>query len=177
MNQNPKTLHITSLPAIGDPLEGGFYAGKIESNSKIYAVIVAPKEQGDIEGLWLQTPVSVARAISRSHCMDNTIAMAEAGSPIAKWALGLNIGGYKDWSIPARDVLYLLEQDFNPNTTTIEAFKAGNPEAFLSDWYWSSTQSSSDYAWCQYFLSGSQGTLIKDNTLRARAVSLIQLTT
>ena len=170
------TIPATSLPAIGDPLEGGFYAGKIDSNSKVFAVIIAPKAQGDIDGQWLPDYKDVPGARSRSHCMDNTRAMAEAGSPIAKWALGLDIGGRKDWSIPARDVLYLLERDFNPNTTTIETFKAGGTEAFLSDWYWSSTQSSSINAWGQYFHYGGQGTLGKDNTLRARAVSLIQVT-
>lgn len=170
------TIPATSLPALGDPLEGGFYAGKIDSNSKVFAVIIAPKAEGDIEGQWHPDYKDVPGARSRIHCMDNTRAMAEAGSPIAKAVLELDIGGNKSWSIPARDVLYLLERDFNPNTTTIEAFKAGGPEAFLSDWYWSSTQSSSDGAWCQHFNNGYQGTGLKSITLRARAVSLIQVT-
>ena len=174
------TIPAAALPAIGDPLEGGFYAGKIDSNSKVFAAIIAPKSDGDtdgdIEGQWHPDYKDVPGARSRSHCMDNTQAMAEAGSPIAKWALGLDIGGRKDWSLPARDVLYLLEQNFNPNTTTIEAFKAGGAEAFLSDWYWSSTQYSSGDAWYQLVDHGTQDTGNKLNTLRARAVSMIQVT-
>ena len=65
---------------------------------------------------------------------------------------------------------------FRKKPVTIEVFKAGGPEAFLSDWYWSSTQSSSYHPWCQYFGHDFQNTLNKTSTLRARAVSLIQVT-
>jgi len=45
-------------------------------------------------------------------------------------------------------------------------------EQFDRDWYWSNTlhESGPDFAWCQYFYSGSQGYYGRDGELRARAV-------
>jgi hypothetical protein len=92
----------------GLPFEGGFYGGKIQ-----------PRRQEDLrrrlgaqgarrdQMIWLPSYKDVPNARSCFHSMDNTRAMAEAGSPLAQWALGLDIDGRKDWCIPARDVLEL----------------------------------------------------------------------
>jgi hypothetical protein len=190
----------------GAPFEGGFYGGKIISHggAKIFAVVWAPKAEGETRLPWHTRYDEIAGAASCWHSMDNTVAMAEAGSELAKWALGLEIAGHKDWCLPARDVLELAYRNLKPGTrenlcsfrdgdnpssipagypyteeapaqTSAEAFRVGGAEAFEEDWYWSSTQFSSYDAWSQDFYSGHQGDNDKKYEALGRAVRLIQL--
>jgi hypothetical protein len=191
----------------GAPFEGGFYGGQIRSHGgrKLFAIAWAPKALGEAsEMIWLPSYKDVPNAASCFHSMDNTVAMAEAGSPLAQWARGLNINGHTDWCIPARDVLelayrHLKPTDYensasfrdgdnpssvpagypyteqDPQQTKAEAFRDGGPEAFETAWYWSSTQYSSGLAWGQGFSYGGQYYDSKKFEARARAVRLIQL--
>ncbi len=61
--------------------------------------------------------------------------------------------------------------------TTEQAFQEGGPQAFETEWYWSSTQYSDSTAWNQNFHYGYQNNYIKSVEARARAVRLIQITT
>jgi hypothetical protein len=181
---------------IGSPFEGGFYGGQIRSHggAKIFAVVWAPKALGETSMPWLPSYNDVPNARSCFHSTDNTRAMAEAGSELAKWALGLEIAGHKDWCIPARDVLELGYRHLKPTTyktggyfrdgdnpssvpvgypynlgelpaqTSVEAFRNGGAEAFEDEWYWSSTQFSSSLAWGQYFDLGYQDGLFKTDS-------------
>lgn len=201
---NVSTKPEIQVPAtIGTAFEGGFYGGKIRIGVAIFAIVWAPKAEGEITGKWLDTYTSVPGATSCFDSMANTQAMAEAGSPIAKQALAASIGGHTDWCIPARDVLemgyrYLkpttVENDVyrhgdnpssipagypytetSPTQTTVEAFQEGKAEAFDDVWYASSTQFSEDYAWSQYFGYGLQSYYSKVYERRCRFVRLIQL--
>ena len=58
----------------------------------------------------------------------------------------LEIGGYKDWFLPSRAELNLMYRNL--------AMK--NLGSFKSEWYWSSSEYNSDYAWHQRFSDGSQ---------------------
>ena len=206
--ENPVNADRPSIlvpAAHGTPFEGGFYGGQIRSGEKIFAVVWAPKALGEKVSIWLPSYKDVPNARSCFHSMDNTRAMAEAGSPLAQWALGLELAGHKDWCIPARDVLELGYRHLKPTNyensasfrdgdnpssipvgypyteqvptqTPAEAFRKGGPEAFEAAWYWSSTQYSSHYAWGQDFGNGNQGFSDgKEFEARARAVRLIQL--
>ena len=203
MNTNT-TPAILAPETIGTPFEGGFYGGKIRIGLAICAIVWAPKAEGEIKGKWLDSYTDVPGATSCFDSMANTKAMAEAGSPLAKWALGLEINGHTDWCIPARDVLemgyrYLKPTDDenncsfrdgdnassipagyhytdeSPAQTTSEAFKEGGTEAFEARWHWSSTQSSGNGAFFQGFSLGYQLNYCKSCEGRARAVRLIQL--
>lgn len=195
----------SQVPDIGAPFEGGFFGGQIRIGGAILAVIWAPKSLGEAEGVWLPDSAMVPDALSYCDSMDDTKAMAEAGSPLAQWALGLEINSHKDWCLPARDVLELGYRHLKPTTrktgcyfrdgdnpsslppgypytegapvtqTAIEPFKAGGAEAFDASWYWSSTVYSDASAWCQYFGNGLQNFSHQFIELRARAVRLIQL--
>lgn len=74
------------------------------------------------------------------------------------WAKALSIYGHQDFTLPTRSEQALLF--------------ANVKELFAEAWYWSSEQSAatSDYAWCQTFNSGYQGSDRKATKLRARAV-------
>lgn len=201
------TISRAALPAtIGLALAGGFFGGIVRIGAHEHAVVWAPKATGETAGPWHKGRQAVAGATSCFDSLANTLAMADAGSPIAKWALTLNINGHTDWCLPARDVLELAYRHLKPTDdetwcsfrdgdnpssvpvgypyteaapilqTTVEAFKAGGDEAFDARWYWSSTQSSESYAWYQYFDNGCQSSDVKSFVARARAVRLIQLT-
>ena len=195
----------TLVPAtVGQPFEGGFYGGKLRIGVAIVAAVWAPKAQGETSGVYLDRYESVPGARSVFDSAANTKALAEAGSPIAKWALGLEINGFNDWVIPARDVLELAYRNLKPSTTenycsfrdgdnpssmpagfpyieddplqtTVADFQKGGAEAFDETWYWSSTQYSEGSAWGQYFSSGVSSNAFKDGKGRARAVRLILL--
>ena len=195
---------IITPSTLGTPFEGGFYGGRILVRENTFAIAWAPKALGETKSIWLPSYTDVPNACSSFDSVANTKAMAEAGSPLAQWALGLDVNGHKDWVVPARDVLeqgyrYLKPTDYenscsfrdgdnpssvppgwmytdaNPAQTTIDAFKEGGAEAFDPNWYWSSTQYSEDYAFIQGFGSGDQYYDYKEFEARARAVRLILL--
>lgn len=154
---------------INTPFAGGFYAGKIMVAGTAYALIVAPKAEGETELPWNESDDRVTGAESFNDGAANTAAMLQAGSDLAKWAAGLNIDGYADWYIPSLDELEVIYRNLKPTTetntlyarsginasaipptmpytsaepaqTTAEAFQSGGDQAFADTWYWTSTQ-------------------------------------
>jgi hypothetical protein len=198
-------MNLSNLPAIGTHIEaeGGHFGGVVRIKDKLFGVIWAPKAEGETKAAWLTTYTDVPGAQSCGDSITNTLALAEAGSPLAAWVTGLRIGGHNDWVIPARDVLELAYRHLKPTDdetggyfrdgdnpssvptgypyvdthaqTTLDAFKAGSAEAFEPNGYWSSTQSSDSDAWCQLFNNGFQSYFGKSAELRARAVRLIHV--
>lgn len=202
MKNEAQSIHIPA--SFGEAFKGGFYGGQVRIGEALFAIAWAPKAQGETKALWLPDYTALPNAASCCDSMANTQAMAQAGSPLASWALSLDINGFTDWCVPARDVLELgyrnlkptaMENDCSfrdgdnpssapvghmytetsPAQTSAEAFRDGNPEAFAEAWYWSSTQYSADSAFCQYFVNGNQYYFYKKFQVRARAVRLIQL--
>src|ERR1700722_17933065 len=100
---------------VGVTLGGGFYAGRILISGILYALIVAPKTEGERKaGAWSKSYDSVPGALSWNDGAANTAAMAESGSALAKWAKDLTIGGYSDWYIPSLDELEICYRSFKP---------------------------------------------------------------
>src|ERR1035437_9185360 len=90
-----KMENATATPTVpGTPHAGGFYAGRINVDGAIYALFVAPKATGGKKSKWNTAKKAVAGAQSYFDGLANTNAMAEAGSKLAKWALGLTIAGH-----------------------------------------------------------------------------------
>jgi hypothetical protein len=161
------------LPLIGTTLDGGFYAGRIIICDQPFALIVAPKAEGELdETKWIAGYKNVPGALSYFDGLANTKAMAEAGSKLAKWALDLRIGGHDDWYLPSQDELEIIYRNLKPTDETnscyarsginlsaiaptrpytpdfplktqAESFREGGEQAFCGDWYWSSTQHAS----------------------------------
>ena len=193
-------MQDTTTPTVpGTPYAGGFYAGRIRIDGQLFALIVAPKTEGEFNEAWNGNTKSVEDAASYFDGRANTLAMAAAGSELAKNALRLQIGGHNDWHIPSRDELEICYRNLKPTTETnhcyrgdnpssvppgyiytehspaqtqADVFKDGGAEAFDDDWYWTSTQGAadSDCAWMQDFAYGGQLTSHKSNECRARAV-------
>lgn len=97
----PSTAEI--LPIIGTALDGGFYAGHIRAGEQPFALIVAPKADGEPDNIaWNGSNKFVAGALSYCDGMANTLAMAEAGSKLAQWARSLLVAGFDDWYLPSQ---------------------------------------------------------------------------
>jgi hypothetical protein len=183
--------------------EGGYFAGRVRIGDAVFGVITAPKDGGELTGPWHTAATDIEGARSYFDSRANTVAMAEAGSEIARQALAASINGHSDWVIPARDVLELLYRAHKPTTeanytwrsgdnpssipagyphtetapaqSSSEAFQASGQEAFADGWYWSSTQRSAHFAWDQNFGDGTQDLTSKSFEARVRLVRLIQL--
>ena len=117
------TINKSSLPAIGSPLLGGFYAGLFMLNSKnlnpkLQALIVSPKAQGQFSGVeWGE----YGQLIDATSCFDghaNTHAMAATGNKAAASILALSIAGEDEglWYIPSRDELEICYRNLKPTT-------------------------------------------------------------
>lgn len=159
MNARIQTL----LPALGAAIHGGLFHGVLLVDGQLWGEVTAPKAEGEISGLaWHPKYKDVPGAASTFDGLANTIAMAAAGSPLAKAVRELRIGGFDDWYLPARGG-QLLQWDLKPLLPEAETFEDA--------WYWSSTQYSRLSAFGQYFGNGSSDYSGKDwEGGRARAV-------
>lgn len=185
---------------IGDAYGGGFFTGitRDPETGMRYRNITAGAEH-ELVGTYGEYGQKIEGASSFTNSRANTEAMAAAGSELAQKVLCLNIEGFTDWAIPARDVQELQYRHFKPTTeanweynrsgdnpnsepvgqlyseespaqTSIEAFKAGGKEAFQDRAYWSSTQRSANNAFSVYFDGGIQDNDGKGVELRVRPV-------
>jgi len=164
----PGQLTPANAP-IGALLAGGILLGRFFLEVQPYALIGAPKAQGDFpRTVWNKGLERVADALSDFDGLANTRAMAEASSALATKILALRLADHDDWYLPSRGELLLAW-----------SARAALPEAerFDKDWYWSSTQSAdpSDYAWGQGFTSGYQDTWRKAFKFMARAVRRVSI--
>lgn len=172
------------IPAvIGEAWGGGFFAGYISHTANgvpTHALIVAPRATGatgtgytlTTNLQWKTTTSGTTGTTSTFNGAANTAAMVAAGiadHPAADFCVGLNIGGFTDWYLPAvleYDIAYFnlkpstasnnTGQGVNayavpsrnsnytalyPPQTAISAFASGGVEAFASVVHWSSSQS------------------------------------
>lgn len=195
-----KSAPATTLPQIGEAYGGGFVTGftRDPDTGKRYLNITAGAAH-ELVGSWGKRGALIEGADSFIDGRANTEAMAAAGSELAQKVLGLNIGGFSDWAIPARDQQELQYRNLKPTTdanycwgrdgdnpnslpvgklyteelpgqTAVEAFKVGGPEAFQPRWYYSSTQRSANSAFLMHFDDGSQDHYGKDYELHVRPV-------
>ncbi len=157
----------------GDVVGGGFYAGQIRQADGLYILVVAPKDGGEHDDApWHTSTQRIDDARSFFDGRANTAAMVRAGVALAVWASGLNVNGFNDWYLPARDELEVVYRNLKPTTeenyvyragdnpssvpagypytadtptqTPVVAFQSDGAEAFDDEsWYWTSTQSES----------------------------------
>ncbi|MEK2607749.1 DUF1566 domain-containing protein [Pseudomonas shirazensis] len=190
----------SATPAIGQAYGGGFVTGitRDPATGERHLWITAGAAH-ELKGAWGEFGEKVDGADSFTNSRANTESMAAAGSELAKQVLALEIGGFTDWAIPARDVQELQYRHFKPTTeenwaglrngdnphsepvgllyseedpkqTVHEAFREGGAEAFRDTWYWSSSQRSASYAFTMGFGDGDQTSYDETSELRVRPV-------
>ncbi|GFM89383.1 hypothetical protein PSCICO_47820 [Pseudomonas cichorii] len=174
------------IPAIGQAYGGGFVTGITrDTETGVRRLHITAGAEHELRGAWGKYGEKIAGADSFTDSRANTEAIAAAGSEIAQKVLALEIGGFTDWAIPARDAQELQYRHFKPTNeenwqygrsgdnpssepvgklyseedpaqTAHEAFREGGPEAFKERVYWSSSQRSADTAFDQNFADGDQ---------------------
>ena len=152
------------LPRIGQPWpgQGGVYAGMMKGVNGVadYPLILPTDPSAYLKSVtWGPRGVDVPGSTCEYDGLKNTMAIIEVKGefPAAAKVNKLVIEGHQDFYLPSRRELALLY--------------ANVPELVeTGDWYWSSTQYSSDSAWCQDFGGGRQGYLRKGGNGRVRAV-------
>ncbi|NBF13390.1 DUF1566 domain-containing protein [Pseudomonas sp. Fl4BN1] len=200
MSATAQVAPAQPIPAIGQAYGGGFVTGitrdPVTGKRSLHITAGAAHE---LVGKWGEYGEKIEGADSFTDSLANTQAMASAGSDLAAKVLALNIDGFTDWAIPARDVQELQYRHFKPTTeenwagrrdgdnpnsvpigqlyseksplqTTHTDFQEGGAEAFRDTWYWSSSQRSAHLAFSLDFDDGSQYGIVKDTELRVRPV-------
>lgn len=154
----PYSIHPSDLPEIGQPLADGTFFARHWLNGKEYAYVDLGKS-AEFTGEWGEYGQDVDGAVSYRDGASNTIAMAEAGSPIAKQALEIGEGVF----IPSVLELALL----------FSAEQAGDLSGFADRWYWSSSQFSAYFAFFTGFSVGNTYYSDKGDVVRVRPVRKI----
>ena len=164
----PEQLTPANTP-LGALLAGGILADHFFVDVQPFALIVAPKAEGEFpRTVWSKDLERVAGALSDFDGLANTRAMAEAGSALAVKIISLRLADHDDWYLPSRGELLLAwsARAAMPETEHLER-----------DWYWSSTQCAVDSscAWLQSFNYGDQNYWPKDGKDMARAVRRVAI--
>ncbi len=129
------------LPNIGDPFEGGFFAGLIShtaDGNPTHALIVAPRATGASGSgytlttnlQWKTANTTTADTTSPFDGAANTAAMVTAGianHPAAEFCVDLTIDGYSDWYLPARYELDIAYENLKPTTDSNNTSAGINP--------------------------------------------------
>lgn len=116
----PTTVDLCSATP-GLAAEGGFFAGKIVVAGDTYAVIVAPKAEGETQlpWEWADDPTIVG-ADSTNDGAGNTADLVAIGGGGSSYAAGfcnnLVIAGLDDWVLPAPDQLEVCYRFLKPGT-------------------------------------------------------------
>ena len=158
-----ETIILTGgIPRIGEqwPSLGGVNAGLMrgQDGPDYYLIVPTHSDAFIREIAWGSRGTDEAGAKSEWDGAANTRALIESGHshPAAEQIAALVIDGHSDFYLPARREIRLAWVNV--------------PELFEDGYYWTSTQFSSSYAWCQYFDDGGQSSYGKGESLRARAV-------
>ena len=158
---NTATTTTTPPPVIGQSYQGGivFYV------DGAHGLIAATADQGTGTIQWYNGNSVITNATSKEigKGMTNTSLVVKAqstGDYAAKICDDLVLSGYSDWFLPSKDELHLMYLNL----------KAKGLGDFIGGGYWSSSETTIDIAWHEFFGNGYQSPDVKSNTYYVRAV-------
>ncbi len=154
--------------AAGTETGGGICVGSYFFGNTWYALIVAPTATGESTKQCKTTSDVSINCQSNSDGWTNTNNNNNASHPAFQWVRSLNIGGFTDWYLPAKDELSVMYINKSILTASY-SFAATN--------YWSSTEHSSDtyHSWFQHMSNGGQNGTTKTSNYQVRAVRRLAL--
>jgi len=157
---SPYVVSTTDTLAIGDSYQGGiiFWLDATGQHGLIAATV---DQSTGIQ--WYNGSYTTTNAVrdgigAGMYNTERIIANQSTGSYAAQLCANYKGGGYGDWYLPSKYELNLLYLQ----KTVVGGFAIA--------WYWSSTERNVNYAWRQYFISGSQYYLNKNYTGNVRAI-------
>lgn len=153
----------------GAPYKGCYYVDRIRVSGLLIALFIAPAAIGRHKPAPWHPFERAKGAGSFADGMGNTMALAEAGSPLAEWALSIEVEGNRDFFIPATDQLERVYRALKPTAgsnslfmrsginlhaeppahpysaegpqqTDVALFRKGEPEEIEARRWWTSTQ-------------------------------------
>ena len=193
------------LTRVGQKFEGGYFAGVIRVKDCAYAILVAPKfTEGSVRFKTTYSRTSGIRRVNDGWANSN--AMNDVEHPAAQYCRNLTVDRHTNLYLPSRDELEMCYRVFKPTDwdnvkssgtnlnsiptgaaytktdpakTIVIAFQTGSVEAFAADWYWTSTESSSDTntSLIQLFYNGGQTWDDKTSVSRVRSVRRVLILT
>jgi hypothetical protein len=131
LNKPPPGPIIPEVP--GTPYEGGYYVGRMDTGTGIYALVLAPRDKGQSPNpvYWKTSATATANTSSLIDGWANTQAMVAAGidlHPAAKFCRGLSIGGFTDWYLPSISESEMCYRQFKPTTAANSILSSGGPQ-------------------------------------------------
>jgi hypothetical protein len=139
---NSITAVADATPTIGSSYGGGYFGGQINDGGSIYDLIVAPRATGQYPGGGSGgTPVTVQYKTSATADFPSATFQNEAygkpandagndsAHPAFQFARSLNIGGFTDWYVPAKNELDILYYNLKPDTSSNDTGSGINPNA------------------------------------------------
>ena len=169
------------VPQIGDQHSGGivFYIDETGEHGLIAAMEDLTEGATDTYGWgfngyeWgcYQIDVSGADGQAIGTGYQNTMDIVNQGCDTenggitaAQAALDAEINHYSDWYLPSNDELNEMYNTIGPGG------QEGNIGGFSGNWYWSSSENYSNFAWVISLTNGGTGSLNKGNTYRVRVI-------
>jgi len=156
----------------------------VTPNVASFNLVVGPIASAVSNKKWKTSNTTTAGTTSDIDGPTNSTNMNNASHPAAEFCEAVNTGGYTDWYMPAKNELEVCYYNLkpgaggnvtnsginanaipprasnytagNPTQTSATAFQTGGAEAFIVNYYWSSTENNANSAWFQDFLSGGQ---------------------
>lgn len=126
----------SSIPTIGSPYGGGYFAGQISTAGNgvaDYNLVIAPKSSGQNSSKqWKTTNTSTSGTSSVIDGPTNSSNMNNASHPAAQFCEGLTIGGFSDWYMPAKNELEVCYYNLKPTTATNNTGSGTNTNAVPS---------------------------------------------
>ena len=158
---------------IGEEYGGGviFHLWK-DSAGIEHGLIVALTDQSTSQA-WSNLTSTLIGASAQSSwdgLSNSNSIVGQAGhtSSAAKLCLDLVSGGQSDWYLPSIQELNMLWNNYNTVARVLSQISGATQ--LYNNYYWSSSEFSTDFAWYFYFLSGYPNYLTKARTSYVRAV-------
>jgi len=122
----------TPLPAIGDAFGGGYFAGQISTAGNgvaDYNLVVGPKSSADGASKEYKIVPTGGDPTSVIDGPTNSSTMNSATYPAAQFCEAVNVGGFTDWYMPAKNELEICYFNLKPSTGTNDTISGINPNA------------------------------------------------
>lgn len=140
-------------PAIGEPFQGGYYAGEYVMNGVTYFLIVGDKQYEQLASYVTGALYGVSNYqlyVTENDGLQNTDWIAfptlnQTKANTNSWFYKIrqkNISGTTDWYYPSKNEMELIVQNLFPSTTTASRFKTGGAQVLGTSnpaGYWTSS--------------------------------------